>query len=67
MVNGTDKGEFKMNKYSKLTDKEFYNILEEIVNEEGANILTIGGVYAELAEYFNNEILDRWEAEQEGK
>ena len=46
--------------YSKMTDEEFDLILEEIVNEEGANILTLGDVNALLREYFNNEILDTW-------
>ena len=51
--------------FSKMTDDEFRSILEDIVKEEGANILSIGGVYSELAEYFNNEVLSRWEREQE--
>jgi hypothetical protein len=51
--------------YSQMTDEEFRDILEDIVNEEGANILSIGNVYVELAEYFNNEVLDRWLANNE--
>lgn len=54
-----------MTDYSKLTDDEFRRILEEIVVEEGANILSIGDVYVALAEYYNNAVLDRWEAGQE--
>jgi len=46
--------------YSKMKDEEFQEILEEIVNEEGANILSIGDVYSELSEHFNNDVLDRW-------
>ena len=54
-----------MTDFSKMTEGEFRNILEDIVEEEGANILSVPGVYSELAEHFNNEILERWEQEQE--
>jgi hypothetical protein len=52
--------------YSKMTDEEFYDILEDIVVEEGRNILSIGDVFSILAEEYNNEVLDRWEAKKEG-
>lgn len=47
--------------YSKLTDEEFDNILIEILDEEPASsLLYIGGIYEIVAEYYNNEVLDRW-------
>ena len=55
-------------RYEKMTDEDFYRILEDILNEmSGDSILVIPGLYEVLAEYFNNEILDRWEDEQDGK
>ena len=49
-----------MPNYDKMTQKEFDEILEEIVADEGANILSIGTVYTELSEHFNNDVLDLW-------
>jgi len=46
--------------YGSMTDDEFRKILEEFVDEEGVNILSIGDVYTILAEHFNNDVLDRW-------
>lgn len=46
--------------YSKIGQDEFDAILAELVLEEGAAIIRIGGVYDELAEHFNNDVLDRW-------
>jgi len=51
--------------YSKMTDEEFREILEEIVDEEGSVILNVGDVYSTLAEHFNNEVLARWTARNE--
>ena len=51
--------------YNRMTYDDEYEILKKIVVEEGSNILSIGNVYSELREHFNNEILDRW-AQQEG-
>lgn len=50
-----------MSKFDKMTQEEFDEILAEIVNEEGANILSIGNVYSELAEHFNNDVLGIWQ------
>jgi hypothetical protein len=48
--------------YTKMTDTEFDKILAEILDEmSGQEILSIPGVYCEVAEYFNNEALERWE------
>jgi hypothetical protein len=42
--------------YSKMTDQEFYDILEEISDCD----LSIPGVYEACAEHLNNEVLDTW-------
>ena len=47
--------------YSKMTNAEFVEILEGIVKEEGANILSVPGVYEVLSEFYNNEVLKIWE------
>lgn len=52
--------------YSKMTDAEFDEILAAILDEmSGQQILTVPGVYCEVAEYFNNEVLDRWSKEHD--
>ena len=52
--------------YSNLTGEEFRGILEDIIHDEGViNILSIGDVYSILAEEYNNEVLDYWQAKQE--
>ena len=51
--------------YSKMTNAEFVEILEGIVKEEGANILSIPGVYEILSEFYNNEVLKIWEVGNE--
>lgn len=54
-----------MSNYSKMTQDEFDRILAEIMNEQpAANLLTIPGVYEAVSEHFNNDVLDRWAAEQ---
>jgi hypothetical protein len=49
----------------KLTQEEFDALLEEIVSEEGHNLLSVPGVYEIVAEHFNNEVLRKWEDSQE--
>ena len=50
--------------YKSMTDDEFREILEEIVDEaSAAEILSHGDVYTELAEIYNNAVLDRWAEE----
>lgn len=45
-----------------MTNQEFEEILMEIMNEGPASsLLTIPGVYECVSEYFNNEVLERWE------
>jgi len=54
-----------MTDYSKMTDEDFMRILGNIMQEEGGrSILAIPGVYEAVSEHFNNEVLDRWSAEQ---
>ena len=54
------------NKYAAMTDDDFNRILVEVVGREksGTALLSIPGIYEILSEYFNNEVLDRWEVEQ---
>ena len=56
-----------MGTYDKMTNDDFLRILSDIVKEEGAELLTVPGVYDVVAEWFNNEVLDRWTAEQADK
>lgn len=50
-----------MQDYSKMTNQEFDNILEEVVSEMSAGIiLSYGDVYSILSEELNNEVLQRW-------
>jgi hypothetical protein len=43
-----------------MTDGDFDEILKRIMNEEGANMLSIPGVYELVSEYYNNDIIDEW-------
>jgi hypothetical protein len=53
-------------RYEKMTQGDFNRHLEQILAGKSAKeILLIPGVYEILAEHFNNEVLDRWDAEQE--
>ena len=47
-----------------ITNHEFDEILEEIVKEEGGDILSIPGVYEVLSEFYNNEVLKLWEGKK---
>jgi len=49
-------------RYDEMTNEDFDSILEDILDEQsGSSLLMIPGAYEVLAEYFNNEVLDRWE------
>ena len=53
-----------MTDYSKMTDADFDRILRDILKGmTGEQLLSIEGVYELVSEEFNNEILDRWAAE----
>lgn len=47
---------------AQITDDEFDEILCDIVNEEPASrlLFMVPGVYALVAEHYNNDVLDRW-------
>lgn len=50
--------------YSKMTNDEFLNTLQDLVGEMNAvDLLTIPGVYEVLREELNNEVLGRWAGE----
>lgn len=56
------------NNYDAMTDDEFDSILTEIVDEgKASQLLQIPGVYEEVREHFNNEVLTRWEERQGAK
>lgn len=53
------------NKYEDMTNAEFDSILAEILDGmPGEALLAIPGVYEVVSEHFNNEVLERWEAER---
>ena len=56
-----------MTDYSTMTQSDFDNILSEILDELTATdlLIQVPAIYSDLVEEFNNEILDRWAAEQE--
>ena len=53
-----------MGKYDKITNDEFCDILGDILQEEGRNLLSVPGVYEIVSETFNNEVLRIWEEKQ---
>jgi hypothetical protein len=60
--------ETEMTDYSNLTNEEYDEILEELVEEEPAGILLgIPGVYEAVREHYNNEVLEKWERRQEAE
>jgi len=57
-----------MSDYSKMTQHDFDRILETILSEmKASELLSIPGVYEEVSEVFNNEVLIRWEEENESE
>lgn len=49
-----------------MSDQErFDDILHDLVQEEGAHLLSIPGIYEILSEHFNNEVLRRMAQEDE--
>lgn len=57
----------KAQDYSQMTDEEFDSILAEVVAENASTLLSIPGIYEVVSEYFNNEVLDRWEQQKFSK
>lgn len=49
--------------YSAMTDSDFASILHDLVDTmSAAQILATPGVYEMLSDYFNNEVVEIWEA-----
>lgn len=47
--------------YSKMTQDEFDELLEEMVgNMSGSEIMAISGAYEVFSEHLNNDVLDEW-------
>lgn len=52
--------------YDKMSTDDFDRLLAEVINKETPDtLLAIPGVYEVLAEHYNNEVLDAWQAEQD--
>jgi hypothetical protein len=50
----------------KISQEKFDELLAEILDEDKAsNLLSIPGVYEVLSEHFNNDVLKKWNDEQE--
>ena len=49
----------------EISPEDYERILSEIINEElvAADLLAIPGIYEILSEYYNNDILERYESE----
>lgn len=60
-----DKQGDTMNDYSKMTHDDEARILGDIMIEVGRSIIQEPGVFEFLRESYNNEILSRWEQEQD--
>lgn len=58
-----------MGNYDKLSQETFDRMLAEIMNEEirPSALLVIPGIYEIVCEYYNNEILRRWDLEQDAE
>ncbi|HUT43647.1 MAG TPA: hypothetical protein VMW95_04850 [Desulfobacterales bacterium] len=56
-----------MGKYDNMIHEDEERIIADIIQEEGRNLLSVPGVWEVVREHFNNEMLDRWEKEQEEK
>lgn len=58
----------QMAEYSKMTQDDFDNHLEKVVKGMStAELLAVPGVRLLLGEELNNEVLESWEAEQDGE
>lgn len=53
--------------YDEIENEEFDRILGDILDEEGRSLLLVPGVYEVVREYFNNDVLDRWNKEREDR
>jgi len=60
----------KRNKYADMTTADFDRLLAEVIdaeNDVASGLLSIPGVYEVVSEYYNNDVLEAWDAEQEEK
>jgi hypothetical protein len=46
--------------YTKMTDQDYDDILEDIVKENVSTLLSVPGAHEVFSEYFNNEVLNQW-------
>lgn len=52
--------------YKAMSTEDFNRILEEILSDyRGNQLLDIPGFYEIVSEYFNNDVLELWEEEQD--
>jgi len=54
-------------KYASMSTDDFDNYLVQVVNDQNprpSDLLQVPGVYEVLSEYYNNEVLDAWTADQ---
>jgi len=52
-------------RYEKMTQEEFDEILIEFLQEiDASQLLSIPGVYEQVAEEYNNAVLDEWDRRQ---
>ncbi len=47
-------------KYDAMTQEEFDDILQKLVKDKAAQLLSIPGVYEVVSEYYNNDVLEIW-------
>ena len=53
---------------SDISDENFYELLGDILSEMNVcQLIDIPGIYEILSEYFNNEVLERYENEKDRK
>ncbi len=53
-------------KYDDMTQDDFHRLLVELVDEgKASDLFDVPDVYVAVAEHFNNEVLEKWEGEQE--
>lgn len=51
----------------EISSEEFQRILFEIINEYAPSdlVMLVPDIYSDVVEHFNNEVIERFEAEQE--
>jgi len=54
-----------MSNYDEMKDDDFDRILVGILEESLASeLISIPGVYEAVSEFYNNEVLERWDEEK---